>query len=286
MTTTALALVLSAAVMHAAWNYMAKRAGGGLPFVWIVAAMSTLLWLPIGLVAWVLTGYELTWETLGFVIGGGVLHIGYSLLLQRGYRTGQLSVVYPLARGTGPLVTVIGAALILGERPSALALAGGLLIIGAIFWIASEGRGLKVAASARGAAYGIACGLFIAGYTLWDKQAVAAALIPPLVYDSGANAARTIMLAPFAWRRRSEVVREWRVNLRLVIGVSVLSPLAYFLILTAMTFTPVSYVAPAREVSIVIGSFLGARMLKEGDWRRRIFAAVLIAIGIAALALG
>ena len=79
---------------------------------------------------------------------------------------------------------------------------------------------------------------------------------------------------------------EWRDKKRWAFGVAVLSPVAYVLILTAMKFTPVSYVAPAREVSIVIGAFIGAKFLRESDGRRRLWAATAMAIGVIALALG
>ena len=94
------------------------------------------------------------------------------------------------------------------------------------------------------------------------------------------------MLSPFAWRRWPEVRTAWREQRRYAFGVALLSPLAYVLVLTALTFTPVSYVAPAREVSIVIGAFIGAKVLKEADGRRRLWAAAAMAAGVIALALG
>jgi len=307
MTAFALTLVLAAAALHAVWNYCAKRAGGGLPFVWIVGVVICAGYLPV------LTVYVL-WQaptlppgSVAWILGSGLLKTSYSLFLQRGYRTGDFSLIYPLARGTGPLLSTFAAIVLLGERPSGLAFAGGLTIVAGIFHL-TGGTGKLAALFARrprpgdvsstsqrasfqtrlfsSVNYGIASGVFIAAYTVWDRHGVATLRIPPVLYDGGTAFTQLALLTPFALRRRAEVAHEWREHKRWIFGVALLSPLAYILILTAMTFTPVSYIAPAREISIVIGAFLGARLLNEGQSRRRLLAAGAIAIGVIALALG
>ncbi|MGH2713804.1 MAG: DMT family transporter, partial [Thermoleophilaceae bacterium] len=131
MTPAALALVLGAAVAHAAWNVIAKTApGGGVGFVWLSAAAAAALLTPPGVVLAVLSPPPA--EALGFAAGSGVLHAAYYTLLQRGYRDGELSLVYPLARGTGPVLAIAGAMILLGERPGALALAGAAMIVAAV----------------------------------------------------------------------------------------------------------------------------------------------------------
>jgi len=134
--------------------------------------------------------------------------------------------------------------------------------------------------------YGIMSGVFIASYTLWDQHGVASLAIAPLLYDAGTAFTQLALLTPFAARRWPEVRAEWRQKKRWAFGVAALSPVAYVLVLTAMKFTPVSYVAPAREVSIVIGAFIGARFLRETDAKRRLLAAATMAAGVIALALG
>lgn len=288
MTAFALALVLVAAVLHATWNLCAKRAGGGLPFVWLVTIVICSLYVPV------LIGYcarwpvAISWGDAAWIAGSGVLKTGYSLFLQRGYRTGDFSLIYPLARGTGPLLSTLAAIAILGERPSPLAIAGGVVIIAAVFFLTDGTRLLhEDRAHLRHAIrYGIASGLFIAAYTLWDRHGVHARGIPPVIYDGGTAFTVLALVTPFAIPRRAEVARHWREHKRYMLGMALLSPTAYVLVLTAMTFTPVSYVAPAREVSIVIGAFIGAKFLKEADATRRIWAAVAMAAGVIALALG
>lgn len=288
MNSLALLLVLIAAFLHATWNYCAKRAGGGLPFVYLVGLIICSLYVPVIAVYWSWRHPMLPLAAVLWIVGSGVLKTSYSLLLQRSYRTGDFSLIYPLARGTGPLLSTTAAILLLGERPSTLALGGGIVIVASIFFLADGTRLFhQDRAHLRSAVnYGLMSGVLIAAYTIWDRRGVATLAIVPILYDAGTAVTQLTLLTPFAWRRRTEVAREWRENRRWAFGVALLSPTAYLLVLTAMSFTPVSYIAPAREVSIVIGAFLGAKMLKEADSRRRITAAIAMAVGVVALALG
>jgi len=287
MSTLALLLVLAAAFVHASWNFLAKRAGGGAAFVWLFGMISALLYTPLAL--WLLAkrGWLLSPEQLVFMGGTAVIHSAYFLLLQRGYRAGDLSLVYPLARGTGPLLATLAAIAFLGERPTGLALAGAALVIGGILFMALRRRDVaRAARHPEAVGFGLLTGTMIACYTLWDKHAVAALLIPPLVLDWSSNVGRTLLVSPYAARHWSQVREVWSTHRREVIAVGLLCPLSYILVLTAMVFTPVSYVAPAREVSIVIAALFGAHLLAEPDAGRRLAGAVAIVTGVVALALG
>jgi drug/metabolite transporter (DMT)-like permease len=287
VTLFALVLVLAAAVFHATWNLCAKRAGGGLPFVWIVGVVICALYVPVLAGYWWLHRPALSPGDAAWIAGSGLLKTAYSLSLQRSYRTGDFSLIYPLARGTGPLLTLVGAVVLFAERPSLLGLLGGLTIVGAVFVLAGGTRlfrqdGAHVRTAVR---YGLLTGVFIAAYTLWDRHGVHTRAIPPVVYDGGTAFVVLALVTPGALGRRPEIARHWREHKRWLFGMALLSPLAYVLVLTAMTFTPVSYVAPAREISIVIGAWFGARYLKEGDAPRRLGAALAMAAGVIALAL-
>jgi drug/metabolite transporter (DMT)-like permease len=181
---------------------------------------------------------------------------------------------------------VLVALLALGERPGALALCGAALVVGGAFFLAASPAKLREAGAARGIAFALLTGCMIASYTVVDKQAVSAALIPPILQDWGANLGRVIVMAPLALRRRAEVKAAWTNKKTAVILVALLCPLSYILVLTAMVFTPVSYVAPAREISILFAALMGAHWLQEGDVRRRTAAAAAMALGVVALALG
>jgi len=290
MTSLALILLLIAAVLHATWNYWAKRAGGGLPFVYLVSLMINAAYVPvvIGYCLW--RPPSISWTIIAVVFASGVLKTSYSLYLQRGYKHGDFSLIYPLARGTGPLLSTLGAIVLFGERPSVLVIGGGLVVVGSIFCLTGGMRwfqqGLRAEQSAPGIRYGIISGVFIAAYTLWDRQGVARWLIPPVLYDAGTAFTQFCLLTPFAWQRRAEVAQEWREHRLNALIVTLASPAAYILVLTALRFTPVSSVAPAREVSILIGAFFGARFLNEKDSHRRLWAAAAMVAGIVALALG
>jgi len=287
MSTLALLLVLAAAFVHASWNFLAKRAGGGAAFVWLFGMISALLYTPLSL--WLLAkqGWSLSPEQLLFMGGTAVIHSAYFLLLQRGYRAGDLSLVYPLARGTGPLLATLAAIAFLGERPTGLALAGAALVIGGILFMALQRRDVaRATRHPEAVGFGLLTGTMIACYTLWDKHAVAVLLIPPLVLDWSSNLGRTLLVSPYAARHWAQVREVWTTHRREVIAVGLLCPLSYILVLTAMVFTPVSYVAPAREVSIVIAALFGAHLLAEPDAGRRLAGAVAIVTGVAALALG
>lgn len=288
MTPLALALVLVAAVMHATWNYAAKRSGGGLPFVWLGGLMSLALYIPVATGYWLWKNPSLPAGILWVVVGSGLIKIAYALLLQRGYRAGEFSLVYPLARGTGPLFSTLTAIAIFGERPTPLALGGGLVIIACIFYLTGGASLLKTdrAHLRKGLLYGFTCGCCIAAYTVWDQRAVAHLGVPPLLYDFGTQLVIGALLTPFALRRWPEVVRDWREHRGKALTVAVLGPTAYVLILTAMSFTPISYIAPAREISILIGAFFGAKFLREADSGRRLLAAAGMVAGVIALALG
>jgi uncharacterized membrane protein len=119
-----------------------------------------------------------------------------------------------------------------------------------------------------------------------DKTAVALLMTPPILQDWFTNIGRVALMTPMLRSRGESVRTAWREHRRDVLAVALLSPLSYILVLTAMQFTLVSYVAPAREVSILIAAFLGARLLSEGDARRRGIAAILMTVGVIALALG
>jgi drug/metabolite transporter (DMT)-like permease len=106
------------------------------------------------------------------------------------------------------------------------------------------------------------------------------------VQDWGANLGRTLLMTPFALRHRGELRAAWRRSKKDIVAVALLCPLSYILVLTAMVFTPVSYVAPAREVSILVAALFGTRLLAEGHGARRIAAAAAMVAGILCLAAG
>jgi len=286
MTAFALSLILSAAVIHASWNYLLKRSGGGTVFVWLFAVSSTLIYAPLAAAIIWWQKPDFGWVHYGLMFASATLHTVYYLLLDRGYRSGDLSIVYPIARGTGPLITVLCAVLLLGEHPTAIAVAGALLIGGGAVALTGDPRKLRQSSNLHAVGFALLTGCMIAGYTLVDKIAVAAWLIPPLVQDWATNLGRVVLMTPSALKRKDEIGPTWRRANRSIIAIAVLCPLSYILVLTAMVFTPVSYVAPAREISILVAALMGTHLLAERDAPRRLAAAAAMVGGIVCLALG
>lgn len=280
---TALLLVLTAAWSHATWNLALKKSrGGGIAFFWLTAWVEVLFYAPVALLVFAASAWRPDGIALVMMLGSALIHVAYFVFLDRGYRTGDLSVVYPLARASGPLITIVAAVLLLGERPAPLAIAGALAIgIGAIL-LSGDPRGML---RRGGVGFALATGTMIALYTVWDRQAVAHFLIPPVIYYWGSIVMRLVATTPHALGRKDEILAIWRADRRAVLAVAILSPLSYGLVLYAMKIAPLSYVAPAREISILIAALYGTRLLKEGDTARRLSAAFLMMLGLMGIAL-
>jgi drug/metabolite transporter (DMT)-like permease len=276
-------LIVLAAFAHSTWNLLAKRASNNTHFIWFSSLSEVILLLPLAI--WTLADSRphLSWKAVIFLFATGVLHLLYTESLLRGYRVGDLSIVYPLARGTGPLLSFFGAILVLGERPSIVAGAGAVLVTSGIL-VVSCGASIHRDQWA-GPCWGLATGLTIACYTVADGFAVKTLLLSPILVEYAGNLFRTIVLSVGAWRERTSLSDEFRLCWREALGVAVLTPMGYILVLFAMRMAPVSHVAPAREMSMMIGAYFGYRFLTEGNFARRLAGSLLIAAGVAALTL-
>jgi len=293
MSLQAFALIILAGLIHACWNIAAKKAGGDARFAFFTSALMMFIWAPLGW--WMGRDVVPGWGRMewGFVVASGLLHVGYYVILLRGYRKADLTVVYPLARGSGPLLSSLVAITLLGERISALGVFGIAGVVGGVFLIAGGPALLRAAhdPAARqrvhaGIFYGVLTGVFIASYTVVDGYAVKVLLMSPILVDYMGNFVRVGVLAPTVLRDRATALRLWRLQWRFALLVAAVSPVAYVLVLYAMKEAPLSHVAPAREVSMLFAALIGGHLLGEGDRLARIAEAVLIAAGVTALALG
>lgn len=288
MTLATLALVLASALVHATWNLWAKQIGPSAKsgtLMWLLVAISAVAYAPFALVLAARTGWRPDAAALVLVVGSGLIHVVYFLLLLRGYRVGDLSLVYPVARGTGPLLAATAAISLFAETPTVFSIAGLLLIVAGILVLTWRPDAASHAKLAPGLRYGLATGALIAVYTLWDGWAVKKAGIPPLLFYWAGEVVRVVVFTPAALGDRAGVAALWRAQWPRVLGIALLSPLSYILILVAMRTGAVSHIAPAREIAILLGAYLGGRVLGEGDRRRRLVAAAAFAAGVIALAL-
>jgi len=293
MALDAFALILLAGLIHAGWNIAAKKAGGDARFAFFTSALMMVVWAPLG---WWL-GHDAVplWgaREWAFIVASGLLHVLYYVILLRGYRRADLTVVYPLARGSGPLLSSFVAITLLGERLSWLGGLGIAGVVGGVFLIAGGPALLRAthdpAARSRvhaGMAYGLLTGAFIAAYTVVDGYAVKVLRMSPILVDYMGNFVRVAVLAPAVLRDLPTARSLWAVQWRFALLVAVVSPVAYVLVLYAMREAPMSHVAPAREVSMLFAALIGGHLLNEGDRLARLAGAVLIAAGVVALALG
>ena len=273
MTLASLLLVILASFIHASWNLLAKQAASvGAVFVFAYNLVACVAYAPWVLYILAHKTIAWTWKGVGSVLLSGLIHLAYSLCLQRGYQVADLSVVYPVARGTGPMLSTLGAILIFGEMPTGQGLLGLMLVVAGIGLIATQGdlSTFRRPGGHAGVRWGTATGGLIASYTVVDAYAVKALGITPVVLDWFSNLLRFLLLAPLVVANPRRTFIAMRGFWWVAVGVGLLSPLSYILVLTALTSgAPLSHVAPMREMSMMVGALMGMLILREtvGPWR-------------------
>lgn len=281
MSTPALALVLCAALLHASWNALTKRGRDPLAFLFCAGCLGILLYLPGALYLLWARGFPPA--ALPFVVATVLLHAIYFFALGQAYRLGDLSLVYPVARGTGVALVPVLALFLFEERLSPLGMVGVALVVLGIFFLHRRPRAGRARLSAPGTGWALATGLAIAGYSLVDKAGVAH--LHPLPYIALMEVGASLVLMPAVLSKRDVLRREWRTNWRTIALVAAMSPGGYLLVLFAFQLSKTGYVVAAREVSIVFSTLIGGLLLREGALGRRLAAAVVVAVGVVCVAL-
>lgn len=290
MSGTALLLVVLAALVHATWNLLAKRAASvGPVFVFAYNIVACIAYAPW--VIWLLLRGAIVWSSAGAacIVFSGVVHLAYSLCLQRGYQKADLSVVYPVARGTGPALATLGAILLLGEIPTPMMVAGLVLVVAGIGLIATNGQ---IAAFTRpggqeGVRWGTTTGGLIATYTVSDAYAVTTLGVAPVVLDWFSNLLRFFLLLPMVLASPETARTAMRGFWPLAIAVGLLSPLAYILVLAALGMgAPLTVVAPVREMSMMAGALMGMLILREPVRLWRLAGCAVLIGGVVLLTTG
>jgi drug/metabolite transporter (DMT)-like permease len=283
MATWAFLLVLLSAVFHATWNFFLKQSSHKTAFLWSMTSVSFVAFLIPAAIALGIEG--LTWAGVAFGLGSALIHGCYGFALARGYQLGDLSSVYPVSRGVGPALIPIAAVLLLDETVSAGAAAGIALVVIGIYVIHVESWALRdvlqpLSALRRPATrVALLTGCFITAYSLWDKEALDH--VSPLVLSQFSLLGYILMLPPLAFAERGEPLRaEWRERRWPVLIAGFCAPLAYVMVLAALTASELAYVAPAREVGIVFGAIAGVLFLGEGFGASRIGGSALIVAGV------
>jgi drug/metabolite transporter (DMT)-like permease len=270
---SALVLSLAAAVVHATWNMLVARARDPQAATAVGGVIGALVLVPLALVTW-----RVDPAALPFAAASAIIHVAYFALLARGYAYGELSTVYPLARGTAPVLVLAGAAVVLGESPSAVQSLGVVAVGAGVLMV----RGLGTERDRAGEILGLLVGVTIAAYTVVDKRGVEdAAALPYLLLLEGPSS--LVYLAMVTRARGRRVLGELR-PLTVVAGIGMVA--AYGLVLAALQRGPAAGVAAARETSILIATVFGAVVLGERVTPFRFLGAAAIVAGVAAVALG
>jgi len=271
-------MVLTAAVMHAIWNALVKVDEDRLMTMAVVISSTGLL-APLLL----LIGPAPAPESWPFIVLSALLNNAYFLFLIEAYRFGDLSHVYPIARGSAPLLVAVGAAWFAGEHLSAVELTGVIVISGGIISLV-WGSGFKLGAESRAVIFALLTGLMIAAYTIVDGIGVRLSgnpagyigwlfILSPL----------PIIFIALARRRRQAFVylnNNWRPA---VLGGG-LNFGSYGLAIWALNLGTMAHVSALRETSVLIAAVMGARLLHEPFGRQRVLAAVAVALGVVLIA--
>jgi len=279
----ALVLVVCAAVLHAIWNALAKRAENQFVFLWSSVSLAALLLTPIGLLK--LRSESAPAAGLPFVAASIAIHALYFWALGRSYRFGDFSRVYPMARGLGVALVPLIALPLFGEQLAVLGWLGvGLVVLGiASLNVTSTASSSPAVHTRAGTAWALVTGLTIAGYSLVDKAGVAR--LHPMPYIALMGLGLSVILAPLVLANRPALVREWRLHWRQILVASAMNLTSYLLVLFAFRLSKVGYVVASRELSILFSAFIGALWLGEGRLAPRLAGATVVLAGVVCVAL-
>ena len=284
MSIFAFLLILLAALLHASWNLAVKSSGGGKMLSFYSALTVMLFWGPVNFGLWTFSpeSSPTEWNSLAWMVVGAsaVVHALYIACLFHGYEVAPLSVVYPIARGTAPLLSACAALFLFSENLTVSSAFGIAAITGGVVCLSWKGRVVEEERDriTKGLFWGGLTGMTIALYTLLDGYAVKTLGLNPLSVDYLANVLRAPLLVPFVLRTRAAELTK--AHWRAILAITIFGPAAYILVMFAMRLAPLSHVAPARELSLLIGVFFSGHFLKEEERNKRLAAALLIAVGV------
>lgn len=280
----ALLLVLGAAGIHVVWNFSTKSSGNKPAFLWFTNSLFAVVGFPL----YLLLDYPFnwTWQGWSLIIASGLLHAIYYWVLARAYDMGDLSLVYPLARGTSVLIVAVLSFPVFGEAISGMGFTGIAVVLLGIYILHMKSgtwRNLLIPSHSPGAKWALYSGVLIAAFSFVDKAGIEFVDPLPFLYLIFTTAA--IFYTPIAFRGGISPIQDyWRNNRGQLIMIGLIVPSAYGLILMAFTLAPAAYVVTSREIRLVLGTVAGTLFLKEKNATYRISGSVLIVLGVILLA--
>lgn len=282
MPLSALGLLLGAAILHATWNLLVKRAKEKYILTWWALIVGVVCYAPL-----LLAGPWPLWRIWPYVLSSGFVEAIYFMLLIRAYQHGDFSLVYPMARGMAPAFLVVWAVLFLSERPSLFGFIGlallvlGLVVVGGKVWWSLR-KTAVLSTNALAMALAVACSISV--YTTIDGAAVR--IVSPLPYTVLIMAVAAVFVTPAVLLRygRRAIIAEWRTSWLNIMLVGIFNLLTYLLVLKAYSIARVSYAGAIREMSVVFVAFLGWRLLGEDFGAIRVIGSIFIFAGILVIA--
>ena len=265
-------LIILAAALHALWNFAAKKASGNLSVIWIGLAMATIAIIPF---LFLLSPDQIfVLEAWPFILATGIIHAVYFFAVAKAYEHGDISIVYPIARGSGIAGTTIIACLLLQEEISSVGTVGiSLISLGTLL------LGLTNIRQKHGILFSLLVAITIIGYSIVDKLGVG--IIHPFGYIFGLVLLTTFFLAPYILMNKQQELLSALKNMKkysLIIGLG--SGGTYLIILFVFQMAQVSYVVAARELAVAIGALLGFIFLKEQFTAQKLLGIMGIVIGM------
>jgi len=279
----ALLIVIMAAFLHSGWNFFLKKSLDKLTYIWSFLLVSLVFYSPMFFYYWVRA--DIAMEGWLCIIATGLLHLLYFTFMSGAYERGDLSLVYPISRGAGPLLVPLLAVLFLHEKIYPLGALGIALIVLGIYVIHLRSFAFNSfvepfhAVKDSASAWAIMTGLTIAGYSLVDKVGVG--FVEPPLYIYIMLLIVVVLLTPFVLTKKREALKkEWRCNRNNILALGVVVLLTYMMVLFAFRISKVSYVVAVREVSIVLSTIYGLVWLKEQHVMQKMTGSVIIALGV------
>lgn len=278
-----LILVITSTFTHAYWNYILKKAKGGTTFVWLFTAATTILYIPFTVYIFKTSGYSPSSAHILAFLTSAIFHVLYFIFLDKAYFFGDLSIVYPLSRGIAPVFTIIIAIFLFNENLSILHILSIIFIILGSYLLSEVSFSMNN--NGKSIYYALLCGFIISMYTVTDKYVVSTLLLPPIILDWFNNIGRCIILAPYAFKNYDETLYNLQNKYKEILIVAILSPLSYLLVLYAMTLSPISLIAPLRQISILLSALIGIKLLYEDKHFSKLIGMVITFFGVIILCL-
>ena len=278
MTTNIFLLVLTASLLHALWNFLVRKTSGNLVILWIGIWIACIFILPGVIIRSIQTSQPEA--SLGLAVActlaTGTIHAAYFFLLGKAYHLGEISLVYPVARGSGVALTALMAWLVLQESFTALGIGGIVLICVGI--LSLSGSAKPSARNMQPILLALAIGVSIVAYSIVDKIGVS--VVDPVLYIWFMFLISALLLTPYIMiRHRGRIMPEIKGNMKYAIVIGIGSVSTYLMILFAFRQGPVGYIVAIREIAVVGGAFLGIVLLKEKVTLLKLAAIALIVVG-------